>query len=67
MALHLPDNLPNIAQAKLPATYEAARASRAKCSSIDECRKWADKTAALPTPLADFEVRVRFFDRRRVG
>ena len=47
MALHLPDNLPSIAHAKLPATYEAARASLEKCASIDECMKWADKTAAL--------------------
>jgi hypothetical protein len=27
--------------------YEAAKTSLEKCSSIDECREWVDKSAAL--------------------
>jgi hypothetical protein len=36
-----------IDQAKLPAQYEAARAAIVACKSIDECKEWADKSAAL--------------------
>jgi hypothetical protein len=43
----LPANLPNIAHATLPKTYERARDALAKCGSLDECRDWADKAAAL--------------------
>jgi hypothetical protein len=39
--------MPNVARAKLPATYEAARTSLEKCASIDECMEWTDKTAVL--------------------
>ena len=46
-ALALPANLPSIAHAKLPATYEAAKVALAECSRIDECQNWADKMAAL--------------------
>ena len=45
--IHLPDNLPNLARAKLPATYEAAKASLAECSRIDECAEWRDRAEAL--------------------
>lgn len=47
MSLHLPDRLPNIERAKLPASYEAARTALSTCSSIDECAKWANKAEAL--------------------
>ena len=43
-------NLPakiNVAKAKLPATYIEAKKALAKCQRIDECKKWADKMAAL--------------------
>ena len=43
----LPDNLPSIAHAKLPGTYESARSALAKCSRIDECADWANKAEAL--------------------
>jgi hypothetical protein len=33
--------------ALLPATYEAAHKAIAKCSRIDECKSWSDKSAAL--------------------
>lgn len=34
-------------EARLPASYEAARVALAHCSKIDECKKWADKAEAL--------------------
>jgi hypothetical protein len=36
-----------IAQAKLPAAYEAAKRAVMACVRIDECKDWADKAAAL--------------------
>lgn len=39
--------LPSIHDAKLPATYERAKIALSDCSSIDECKDWADKMAAL--------------------
>lgn len=39
--------LPSITNAKLPATYEAAKEALAQCSRIDECQEWADKAEAL--------------------
>lgn len=41
----LPQIVP--AQARLPHTYEAARQALSECQSIDECKDWADKAAAL--------------------
>jgi len=43
----LPANLPSIAHAKLPATYDGAKAALEKCSRIDECAEWANKAEAL--------------------
>lgn len=40
-------NYPSIAEARLPATYEAAKAALAICMRVDECKDWADKMAAL--------------------
>jgi hypothetical protein len=39
--------LPSVANAKLPETYERAKTALAECSSIDECKDWSDKAAAL--------------------
>jgi len=39
--------LPNVADARLPATYERACSALATCDRIDECKDWADKAAAL--------------------
>lgn len=41
------NQLAPIASARLPQTYEAARAALAQCSEVDECKDWADKAAAL--------------------
>jgi len=35
------------AQARMPQTYEVARAALAECQNIDECKDWADKAAAI--------------------
>lgn len=36
-----------VANAPLPATYEAAKTALASCSSIDECADWANKAEAM--------------------
>ena len=40
-------HLPTVHDARLPHTYEAAKASLAECQRIDECKSWSDKAAAL--------------------
>ena len=47
MSANVPAELPNIADARLPAAYETAKQALAECSRIDECQNWADKAAAL--------------------
>jgi len=37
----------NVASARLPAAYEAAKLALANCASIDECQGWANKAEAL--------------------
>ena len=37
----------NAGEARLPASYEAAKQALANCEQIDECVTWADKAAAL--------------------
>ena len=74
-ALALPANLPSIAHAKLPATYEAAKNALAECSRVDECQDWADKMAALAsyakqsedTELEKLALRIRARAIRRCG
>jgi hypothetical protein len=39
--------LPSVANAQLPETYERAKTALAECSSIDECKDWSDKAAAM--------------------
>jgi len=41
------DDLPSVANAQLPASYENAKTALANCSSMDECKDWADKAKAL--------------------
>lgn len=45
--LKMPANLPSIANATLPVVYQKAKEALATCDRIDECKDWADKTAAL--------------------
>jgi hypothetical protein len=40
-------NLPSIANARLPATYETAVAAIVKASKVDECHDWANKAEAM--------------------
>lgn len=39
--------LPGVARAKLPESYEGARQALDKCQRIDECAEWANKAEAL--------------------
>lgn len=39
--------IPGVRNAKLPTVYVEARDALAKCESIDECKSWADKAAAI--------------------
>jgi hypothetical protein len=40
-------SLPDIGRAPLPVSYERAKTALATCTAIDECKDWADKSAAL--------------------
>jgi len=65
----------NVAHARLPATYEAAKAALAECTKIDECTDWADKAAALASyarqsndqTLFDYAKRIQGRAVRRSG
>lgn len=60
----LPANI-NIAQARLPATYENAKNALANCASIDECQDWANKAEALASyaKMADDDSLRKMADR----
>jgi hypothetical protein len=47
MLTHSDHQLPSIANAKLPGAYTVAKRALAECEKIDECKDWADKSAAL--------------------
>lgn len=65
----------NARQARLPASYEAAKVALANCESLDECKDWADKAAALASyarQAEDLELerkaaRIRARAMRRAG
>jgi hypothetical protein len=69
--------LPSIppSQARLPQTYEAARRALDACQSVDECKEWADKAAALASyarqsedeTLLKMAARIRARATRRAG
>lgn len=40
-------DLPDVASARLPATYEAAVLAIRECARMDECKDWADRAAAM--------------------
>lgn len=39
--------LPSVYHAKLPDRYQAAKQALAECDRVDECKDWADKSAAM--------------------
>lgn len=57
--------LPSVANAKLPQTYERAKTALAECSSIDECKDWSDKAAALASyaKMSDDNTLRKYADR----
>jgi ribosome-binding protein aMBF1 (putative translation factor) len=68
-------NLPSVSNAALPQNYEKAKAALAECASIDECKDWGDKAAALASyakqagddTLQKYAERVRARAVRREG
>jgi hypothetical protein len=71
----LPTGLPNSDRAKLPSTYQHARAALERCARVDECKEWADKALALASyakqakddELGKMAVRIRARAIRRCG
>lgn len=67
--------LPSVVNARLPANYTAATLAISKCERIDECKDWADKSAALATyakqsgdkTLENAAMRIRARAIRRCG
>ena len=72
--MHLPAGI-SASAARLPQTYEAAKAALAECSANDECKEWADKAAALASyakqadddQLEKMAMRIRARAIRRAG
>jgi hypothetical protein len=58
--------LPVITDARLPATYEAAKQALAECVQVDECQTWADKAAALASYAKQSEDKALFTMARRI-
>src|SRR5262249_53873477 len=60
---------------RLPASYERAKQALAECESVDECKTWSDKAAALAaygrmqgdTELEKQASRIRAHAARRAG
>lgn len=71
----IPDNLPSVANAKLPASYEEAKEYLTRCERIDECVEWSDKALALASyarqaedqTLVNKAVRIQARAIRRAG
>jgi hypothetical protein len=67
--------LPDIGRATLPVSYERAKTALATCTAIDECKDWADKSAALASyakqaddeALQNFALRIKARAIRRAG
>jgi hypothetical protein len=68
-------SLPDIGTATLPVSYERAKTALAMCNEIDECKDWADKSAALASyakqaddqTLHNFATRISARAIRRCG
>lgn len=73
--LPVPENLPAIHDAKLPASYESAVTALTKASRVDECLRWADKAMALASyarqsrddSLYKMSIRIQTRATRRCG
>lgn len=74
MNANVPANI-TVQNARLPATYEAAKTALASCANIDECQDWANKAEALASyaRMADDDTLRKLADRiqaravRRLG
>lgn len=55
----------DVARARLPQTYEAAKVALANCANIDECQDWANRAEALASyaKQADDDTLRRLADR----
>jgi hypothetical protein len=71
-----PTKLPaNVSNARLPVSYENAKTALTNCASVDECKDWADKAAALASyakqaedlELERMAARIRARAMRRAG
>lgn len=68
-------NLPALADARLPVTYEAAQRALSECSRVDECKDWSDKAQALASyarqardsTLHNLALRIQQRAQRRMG
>lgn len=73
--MSLTPKIPGVHKAKLPTIYVEAQLALKHCSRIDECKKWADKAAAIASyakqsqdsTLMDTAVRIRARAIRRCG
>ena len=71
----LPATIPEASAARLPANYEAARKAIAECDSLDECKTWSDKAAAIASyaqqakddSLRAMALRIQHRAQRRCG
>lgn len=65
----------DVSGAKLPSTYNAAKRAISQCASLDECKDWSDKAAALASyakqaqddQLEQMAKRIRARATRRAG
>lgn len=65
----------DVSGAKLPSTYNAAKRAISQCASLDECKDWSDKAAALASyakqaqddQLEQMAKRIRARALRRAG
>ncbi len=64
MTTNLPSSI-NVADARLPQTYENAKTALANCERIDECQEWANKAEALASyaKMADDDALRKLADR----
>ena len=67
--------LPSVANAKLPAKYEAAKLAISQCAQLDECKDWSDKAQAMASyakqvhdkEMQNMAMRIRLRAERRLG